>query len=464
MNIELPIHPDAEKIVLGKMMCSIDSANILFENLEETDFQSTTNRAIFRAGYALFKADRGIDPTAILAQLEADSPAYADYSMVNGLHQMAFFLPSNVIQYIELVRDYSVYRKTILFSKEMMDSAASKKLTSNQLKNKFLEESDVIFKGLNSISIRSLTDVGAVNFRDSGKTFLEYVEFKQEMARLGQNTISGYLSSYTKLDDCLEGWNRGHYIIVGARPGIGKTTFIMNLMKNFTQRNLKVGFFSLEMAKEDVLERFACIYGGVDYKKMKRGTGMTTDDFQAIVMAYKSISDSIYIDDQPNLYLSQLSARAKRMVNGLGVQILFIDYLSEVKGELRFPNKQEEMQHVSKGIRAIAKNLNVPVICIAQLNRESEKQNRIPIKSDLRESGQIEADAYSILLLHRDEKVRPGILSLAVVKNRLGKESVFDFTFDGSTGQIKELGYYKQDYGATTQANDPYAFLTQEAG
>lgn len=177
-------------------------------------------------------------------------------------------------------------------------------------------------------------------------------------------------------------------------------------------------------------------------------------------MLIKKVGDSIIIDDQPNLMLSQLTARAKRMVLANDVKVLFIDYLSEVKGEGRFVNKQEEMQHVSKGLRAIAKNLNVPVICIAQLNRESEKGNRLPIKSDLRESGQIEADAYSILLLHRDEEKRPGIMSVNVVKNRLGREASFDFKFTGSTGEIEEIGYYKKnDFGATDQVNDPYSFL-----
>ncbi len=143
--------------------------------------------------------------------------------------------------------------------------------------------------------------------------------------------------------------------------------------------------------------------------------------------------------------LSQLIARAKRMVIANGIEILFIDYLGEVKGDGRFANKQEEIQSVSKGLRGLAKKLKIPIICIAQLNRETEKENRVPRKSDLRESGQIEADAHSILLLHRpsvDDKMdHPGMVKVFIVKNRFGREGCIHFSFEGDKGRFSEIDY-----------------------
>lgn len=474
MNIELPTHPDAERLVLGRMMNSMNCANTLFENLVEEDFTLPEHRCIFKAGYSLFSKDRKIDATAILAELQVLFPEYADYSTVFGLQSYSYGMTNDFMQFVEIVRDHSIYRKTIIFSKEMMEAAATKKLSSEELKNKFLEESDLIFRTLNDSSIVSLKDVMNGNFRESGKTIFEYVEEKQIAYAKGENTISGYQSNYKILDDILEGFNKGHYIIIGARAGVGKTTFALNLMKRFIDRNLKVGFFSLEMSKEMITEKYISIDSGVDQKKVSRG-GLTPDEFTRWMGTGKAFKGELIIDEQPNIRVSQFAARAKRMVLAYGVKIIFIDYLSEVKGDGRFSSKQEEIQSVSKGIRAVAKKLNIPIICLAQLNRENEKASRKPIKSDLRESGQIEADAYSIILLHRPEvdnsDDQPGKMLLRIVKNRLGKEADLDFSFDGKTGLIEEIGFSRssenktdvKDFvntGATNLNYDPYRYFT----
>lgn len=442
MEIKIPINEEAERVLLGRMMNSVNVANIVFEKLEEVDFFLPEHRAIFNCGYRLFSKDRLIDATSIFTQMEQDFPQLANYSSIFGLSNYYAGVNISVDQFIELIQKVSTSRKVINFSKEIMVEAASLELTTEELKNNFLKDSDAIFKSLNEGKLQSLTNVIDGDFRGSGKNFLEFIEEKQERKAAGLNTIEGYLSGYKLLDDCLEGFNKKHYIIIGARAGIGKTTFILNLIKRFMERNLKIGFFSLEMSADMIAEKFICLCAGVDQKKLSRG-GLTPGEFQDVVRASKNISDSIVIDDQPNLHVSQLSARAKRMVKAHGVQMIFIDYLSEVRGDGRFSSKQEEIQYVSKALRAIAKNLNVPVVCLAQLNRENEKADRRPRKSDLRESGQIEADAYSILLLHRNEENRPGVIELHVVKNRLGQESSFDFNFNSKTGEIDELGYYK---------------------
>lgn len=271
MEISLPIHKEAEELVLGRMMNSINCANAVFENLEEADFFLPEHRSIFKAGYMLFNKDRKIDSISILAEMQKHFSEHASYLLVSGLQSFTFGMTNDFMQFIEIVRDHSIYRKTIGFCREMIDTAANRKINSDELKNKFLSDSDVIFRSLNKTNLRTYTEIGDNNFKDSGKTFLEYVEWKMTQASMGRDTIEGYLSGYELLDDCLEGFNKKHYIIIGARPGVGKTTFVLNLMKRFMETNKKVGFFSLEMSAEDVITKYACICAGVDHKKSRKG-------------------------------------------------------------------------------------------------------------------------------------------------------------------------------------------------
>lgn len=440
MTIKLPFSKEAEQVVIGRLLNSVNVCNSVFECLEETDFFDPEHRKIFRAAKQLFLQDHVVDASAVFIQMEKEC-GVADRA-VFGLATYYGAMDISIQQYIDAIRSYSVARKTIGFCREMISESIKPNVSADGIRSKFLSDSEEIFKMENEGKVRSLNEVIENNFKDSNLSFLEYVEQKQEERARGLNPIEGYLTGYRLLDDCLEGINKKHYIIIGARAGIGKTTFLLNLMKRMTERNLKVGFFSLEMSADMIVEKYLCLSAQVSQKRLARKE-LSPDDFQCLVNASKNIGDSIYIDDQPNLYLSQLTARAKRMVKANGVKVIFIDYLSEIKGEGRFTSKQEEIQHVSKGVRALAKSLNIPIICLAQLNRENEKADRRPRKSDLRESGQIEADAYSIMMLHRDEEKRPGVLEVHVVKNRLGNESSFDFNFNGDSGEISEIGYYK---------------------
>jgi len=188
-----------------------------------------------------------------------------------------------------------------------------------------------------------------------------------------------------------------------------------------------------------------CIASGLDSGRVTRGL-MNHEEFQRIVVAMNAVADlPIVIDEQESLKISQVISRAKRMVAVNQTEILFVDYLGEVKGDGKFSSKQEEVQAVSKGLRGLAKKLRIPIVCIVQLNRDMEKEERTPRKSDLRESGQIEADAHSILLLNRpsaeDENKQPGLTKLHIVKNRFGRETTIHFNFEGDKGLFTEIDY-----------------------
>lgn len=447
MTIPLPINDEAEELVLGRMMSSIDVANEAIDNLDATDFFSLQNQSLFRAMQILFKKDAVIEPATVCSVMSETYPEHHDVTKIYGLSQYNFGYTSDISHFLEIIKENSIYRKLIYVSREIQALSSEKKMTSSELQSKILNDLDLVFRSSSSKSLVNLPDAYFMDYLESGKTFLEYVQYKQELKKMGLSTMEGYSTGFTKLDKTLDGINRGHYIIVGARPGVGKTTFILNLMNKLLKSKVKIGFFSLEMKVPEVLRNFACIKANVESSRVKSGE-ISPIEYQELVSAVhesRILEDKLFIDDQEGLKLSQITARAKRMVKAHGVEVIFIDYIGEIKGDGKFSSKQEEIQTVSRGLRSIAKSLNVPVVCVAQLNRESEKNNRPPVKSDLRESGQIEADAHSILLLHRpdqDDKLdKPGVLSVYVVKNRFGEERKIDFGFNKKTGQFLEIDY-----------------------
>ena len=215
------------------------------------------------------------------------------------------------------------------------------------------------------------------------------------------------------------------------------------------KQNIPIGFFSLEMSCDDFVHNITCQEAKVSSKEVKRGFVKDIDLNNLINAVSRLQNSNIYIDDQSNISIAQLAVRTRRMVQTNNVKVIFIDYLGEITSDIKFPNRQEYMQYISKGVRAIAKNLKIPIVCVAQLNRDSEKANRAPIKADLRESGQIEADAHTIILLHRpdlDDKFdKPGLIQAHIVKNRFGEECRVDFGFEKTTGCILELSNLKYD-------------------
>jgi len=444
--MELPTSVDSECIIIGRMMRSINAVNSAVEKLEPQDFSKPEHQSIFQAILDLYKADREVEPYSVAAQLSLSVPEHSDIAYLFGLTQ--FHTHDDADHFIEIVRDCSLYRRFILHSMEQMTLAENQKMSPTELHADHVKKLDQIFAGKGAKTECFVKDKFN-NYRDSGLSFIEYIWKQKEKHDLNISTINGLKTNYPKLDETLDGLNKGHLIIIGARPKVGKTTFLTNLMYNLLLQKIKVGFFSVEMKADDIAYNLACRAAEIESSKVKRGQSCP-DELNHLTNKIYEISDfPLLIDDQENIPINQLCARARRWVQTQGIEIIFIDYLTLINPGQKFQNKQEAIQHISSSLRALAKSLNIPVVCAAQLNRSSEIDKRKPSLHDLRESGQIEQDAVSVIMLHRPEVDNPyncpAALEVLIVKNRFGSEATLSFTFQKTTGLIREIGFLKQD-------------------
>lgn len=446
--MQIPYSEDAEKFILGRMLSSRNVLDECLLSLDEMDFFIAQHSAIFKCAKNLTEKEIAVEPGTILLELQQVFPDKADVSFIYGLQQYLFGYSESIHGYIKKVKMFSQQRRLINLSTETLKSIQENILQPEEIQSKIMKDLDYIFDGKNLTSSQLLPDLYIKNYNNSEHKFLEYIQKKQEDRRLGISTLPGIPTGYSRLDSLLGGICPGHLIVIGARPGMGKTTFIINLIKNLTfDKNVPVGYFSLEATSDQFLLKYSCLLARVDSQKVELGD-ITSEEFQRIVTTAsltKEKNTPLYIDEQSSLKTSQVFIRTKRWIKNHGIKVIFIDYFGEIKAEGKFNNKQEGMQEVSLQLRHLAKSLNIAIVLVAQLNRNIETATRKPIKSDLRETGQLEADAHSIIMLYRpeqDDKYNfPGMLQAHIVKNRFGPEGVIHFGFNKQTGEILEMDY-----------------------
>jgi replicative DNA helicase len=445
-NLTYPIDLKSEQHLLSRILYSVDSANLAIESLTSEDFSNPVHKVIFSAMSSLYSKDCEIEPVMVANEMSFLFPKENHATYLFGLEALKFGDSSEVKYFIENIKETSRLRRLINLGIVVSKEAAEKN-KSEDILNKFNKEAEALFIQ-NSKAIRSISELINSEYAESGKDFLGYLDDQMQKNSDGCNVLRGLPTGYSLLDNYLSGLCGGHYIILGARPGVGKTTFSLNIMRNLILKSISVGFFSLEMTAQEAMVKLICLDAHINAENCQRGK-INSFEYQELLSSSKRLEKlPLFIDDQESLTIQQLIARAKRMVISHKIEVLFIDYLGEVRGGGKFSSKQEEIQHVSKSIRGLAKNLKIPIVVICQLNRETEKEKRSPKKSDLRESGQIEADAHSILLLHKstdEENMEMCRIKLYIVKNRFGKEGIIHYGFKGEIGQFEEIDYRHQD-------------------
>jgi replicative DNA helicase len=221
--------------------------------------------------------------------------------------------------------------------------------------------------------------------------------------------LSGIATGYIELDNLTSGLQKGEMIVVAARPSVGKTALAMNIIEHVgVDLKKPCAVFSLEMSKQQLAQRMLCSRSGVDSHKLRRGM-LSRQDKDRLGYAVGDLSQGqIFIDDTPGLTLMDLRTKARRLKLQHNIEIIALDYLQLMEAPSRSDNRQQEIASISRGIKALARELNVPVICLSQLNRASESEQRLPRTSDLRESGSIEQDADVVMLLHREAVMHRG--------------------------------------------------------
>jgi len=431
-SLKIPPHSiEAEQSVLGGLMLDNEAWMLIGDKVAEEDFYRQDHRLIFRAITSLATNYKPLDIITLSEWLkeqgELDNAGGLSY-----LGTMAKDTPSaaNIAAYADIVREKSVLRQLISVGTEIADSGYN---AEGRDSRELLDEAEK--------RVFQIAEQGARNtqsFKPLKKLIKVTLEHIEELSKL-DSTITGVSTGYTELDEMTSGLQKGDLVIVAGRPSMGKTTFSMNIAEYAAaHKKLPVAIFSMEMPGEQLTLRMLSSMGRVDQHKVRTGQ-LSDEDWPRIATAVKIFADvPMFIDDSPGLTPNEVRSRARRLVREHGdLGLIVIDYLQLMQGSGKNENRTNEVSEMSRSLKALAKELSVPIIVLSQLNRSLEQRpNKRPIMSDLRESGAIEQDADVIIFIYRDEVYNKesedkGTAEIIIAKQRNGPIGTVRLTFLG---------------------------------
>ncbi len=424
---QAPCSAEAEQAVLGAMLIDADCIPVVIEQLKATDFYFPQNRTIYAAFVQMFLNSLTIDPVTLLETLKeeghAEEAGGRDYLM-----QLIELTPTaaHVQEYIRILRDKALLRQTSEAAANILESVYSGEGTAKEI----VENAErMIYDVREGREIKGLYHIKSVLFD-------VYATLDELAQNAGQ--LPGIPTGVQELDRYITGLKKSDLILMASRPGMGKTSFALNIALNAAKVSKKaVVIFQLEMSREQLALRLMSGEALIDSHKLQTGD-LTDDEWARLAHASEELSKtSIYIDDNPSLTVADMKSKCRRLGSELG--LIVIDYLQLMQTGHRVENRTTEVGEISRAMKIMAKELNVPVLCCAQLSRAAEqRQDKRPMLSDLRESGAIEQDADIVLFLYREDYYNRdnkdgNTAECIVAKNR-----------HGSTGTIKLqwLGQY----------------------
>ena len=391
-----PYSEDAEQAVLSAMLMDQDAVMRAVERIDDTMFYAERNRRIYRAMVAITERGGVIDPLTLADELgrrgELEASGGKEYI---GLLVDAVPTAANIEYHAEIVKEKALLRRLIEVSTTVVQEAFEGKQTAADLLD---EAESKIF-----LVSQQQTKDGFTRIKELLWPTMERIEALQR----GGKTVTGVASGFNDLDELTSGFQPAELIIVAARPSMGKTAFTLNVAQHAAiEHNVPVAFFSLEMSKESLVQRMLTSEARIDAQRLRKGM-LRDDDFPRLARAAGILSSApVWIDDTPGLTLLEMRSKARRLKADAGVGLVVVDYLQLMQGPAHAESRQQEVSQISRGLKALAKELNVPVVALSQLSRAPEQRtgdNKRPQLSDLRESGAIEQDADLIMFLCRQE-------------------------------------------------------------
>jgi replicative DNA helicase len=391
-----PNSKESEMMVLGCMLTNINALNIAADGLQDVDFYYTEHQTIYSALKAAYRADKPADIHLISEELKRLSKldAVGGVSYLTTLAQYAG-TSAFIEEYIQLVREKSILRQMVQaaqgIEKVALEEPADVLAALDQAQTQFFQISQENQKE-GGVSLKELiTGLKA----ESKMPYLKELQERQQKFQEkgpGESGITGIPTHFIDLDKMLNGFNNSNFMILAARPSMGKTAIAINLAENICFRNhTPVGFFSLEMSATQILHRIISSQSEVESEKIQTGS-LTGSEYQRVVAAVNMMQkEMMVIDDQPGLKITDIRARARRMKEAYNVGFIVIDYLQLISGSAagrNIENRQTEISEISRMLKNLARELNIPILCLAQLSRKvEERQGHRPMMSDLRESG-----------------------------------------------------------------------------
>jgi len=421
-----PQNVEAEQAVIGAVLLQPEALITAMERIRSEDFYSVAHQRIYEAMIELGESNQPVDLITLTAHLQ-DQGLLEEIGGVSYLAKVANAVPTaaNVDYYAQIVEEKSMLRRLIRTATNIVtDGYANSEDVAVLL-------SDAEKKILEISNRRSSS--GFISIRDVLMEVFEKVEFLYS----NRGGTTGIPSGFVDLDRMTAGFQRSDLIIVAARPSVGKTAFALNIAQNVGVRAREtVAIFSLEMSAAQLVQRMICAEANVDAQRMRTGH-LEGDDWEKLTMAIGALSEAqIFIDDTPGITVADIRAKCRRLKKEKGLGMILIDYLQLIQGRGKAgENRQQEVSEISRTLKQIARELEVPVIALSQLSRGVEqRQDKRPMMSDLRESGSIEQDADIVSFLYRDdyydkESEKKNIIEIIIAKQRNGPVGTVELVF-----------------------------------
>ena len=422
---EVPHSLDAERSVLGAILVENSTLNRAQEILKDSDFYRDPHRRLFSVMTALSERASAIDPVTLKDELlrrgeleGVGGPAYIA-SLLDGVPHS-----SNIEHYARIVKEKAMLRALIDAGGRIVQTAYE----GAQEVEEILDQSERLVFEIAQDQLRA----GFVPMRVIADQGLKTIERLQQHREL----VTGLSTGYGTLDEMTSGFQPTDLIIVAARPGMGKTSFALNIAQNCSKLGTRVGIFSLEMSREQLFLRLLTGQARVDAHAMRTGR-LRREEWRRVTDTLAEIAEvPISIDDTAGISILEMRAKSRRLKMESGLDLLIVDYLQLMRSRGRFENRNQEISEISRGLKELAKELHVPVIAISQLSRAPEQRGpgSKPQLSDLRESGAIEQDADVVMFIFREEVYKPteenrGLAQVIIAKQRNGPIGTLEFAF-----------------------------------
>ncbi|HOA79611.1 MAG TPA: replicative DNA helicase [Defluviitaleaceae bacterium] len=424
----IPPHDiEAEQSVLGSMIIDHEAIVAAAEILRGDDFYRPDHKQIYEACMDLFNDNSPIDLVTLKSRLE-EKGLLEQVGGISYLSHLAASVPTSahIKQYAKIVESKSILRRLI---KACQDISA----ISYEAK----EDVNVILNQAEHNIFHILQNKHTEDFSPMREVLLNAFDKIEEIYR-NRGKVTGVPTGFIDLDYKTAGFQPSDFILIAARPSMGKTAFALNIAQYAAVRQkVPVAVFSLEMSKEQLVNRMLCAEAMVDSQKLRTGS-LEQDDWVKIARAMGPLSEApIYIDDTPGISVMEMRAKCRRLKLEKGIGLIFIDYLQLMSGDRRFDSRQQEISEISRSLKALAREMDAPVIALSQLSRACESRaDHRPMLSDLRESGAIEQDADVVMFLYRDEYYHPDTekknqAEVIIAKQRNGPTGTVDLIWLG---------------------------------
>lgn len=434
---KVPPHDlEAEQAIIGSMLTDRDAVISAIEILKEEDFYREDNKAIYTAILNLYNRAEPIDIITVKSELES----MGKFEQVGGLEYLAE-LPekvpttANAMKYIKIVEEKSTLRRLIKTANEIIELGYSP-----------TEDVEDIMEGAEKKIFNIMQEKNQKGYAPIKDVLVESFTKLEELYNRKQH-ITGVPSGFTELDYRTAGFHGSELILIAARPAMGKTAFALNIATNAAVKaNVPVAVFSLEMSKEQLVNRILCSESMVDSNKVRTGK-LEEDDWTKLAGAIGPLSEAeIFIDDTPGINITEIRAKCRKLKLEKNIGMVVIDYLQLIQGSnKRGGSREQEISEISRSLKILAKELNVPVIALSQLSRAAEQRpDHRPMLSDLRESGAIEQDADIVMFLYRDDyynqdSEKKDIAEIIIAKHRGGSTGTVELLWLGSYTKFVNL-------------------------